>query len=311
MSLSEFRTLAMIDMTSAIKACSGLTLPQRRKLLRTAFRAGHFTGKIKSYDLGDLLIHTLRVNRAESRKLEFEYTYHDMLQGMEWLVMSSKSHTELLRDAPCVSYADESLFKRLSAMNAPIILSPMHMGAFPVAIAATLHQYFRDRKVLILRAKEDNETNKAAMSRLAETSAGLRVLNIYNKADYVDALRYARDGAVVISFIDLPGSYGSPETTTLFNAPAQIALGIEALARIIKGCVVPMAVSSSNTGDTVKIGTPFEVSDSGVTERQQIASRIARNIEQFVYDDPAQWHLWPRLDEFRPSIVTEETENAA
>ncbi len=301
----------MFDLQSVVKACSGLSLSQRRKLLRTAFRAGIMTGVLSYFDLAALLMFTLRCSKADAKKIEAEYTFQDLLQGMEWLVMSSKSHSDLLRDAPAVSFSDEPLMQRLSATNAPIILSPLHMGAFPIAIAATLHHYFRDRKVLILRAKEDNETNKAAMSRLTETSAGLRVLNIFNKADYVDALRYARDGAVVISFIDLPGSYGSPEKTTLFNLPANLALGVEALARITKGCVVPLAVNSSLTRDIVNIGTPFEVSDSGAIERKEIASRIARNIEQFVYDNPAQWHMWPRLHEFRPVIAPEEKENAA
>ncbi len=301
----------MPDIYSIAKACAALPFVKRRMLLRALFKTGTMTGWINNCDLAELLMFTLRIKKSEALKIDREYIFHDLLQGMEWLVMSARSRADILRDIQHVKFADEDLMKRLSSINAPVILSPLHMGAFPIAIAGTIQNYFRDRKVLLLRAREDNETNKAAISRLIETSAGLRILNIHKKDEYIDALRFARDGALIISFLDLPGSYGSPERTTLFNRPANLALGVESLSRIMKGCVVPLAVNSSLTGDIVNIGTPFEVSNSGAAERKAIASRISRNIENFVYANPAQWHMWPRLHEYRPLNMHEEQECAA
>ncbi|WFT77435.1 hypothetical protein QA634_19055 [Methylobacterium sp. CB376] len=136
------------------------------------------------------------------------------------------------------------------------------------------------------------------MRRISEIGTDMRFLNVRDKQDYIDAVRFARAGAVIVSFVDLPASYGGPVDTTLFGRPARLAMGLDALARLTEATVVPLAVRSRLDGDVVAPGRPFEVAESGPEAKARVTDLVRRHIEASVLAAPEQWFMWQRLGEF-------------
>lgn len=290
-------------MTSALAILTGLTrlpLPVRRRLLRLLWRVAlPFRGKV-GFGLEPALQRHLRIGAGPARRLALDHDYQDLLLVMEWQASILRSRRQLERDARHVRIMDPGLAERIAGNGDVVILAAMHMGVFSIGITALVYTYFRGRRLLVLRAREDLEENNAAMDRLREIAGEFRILNTRREEDFLDAMRFIRKGGVVISLIDLPESYGSPADTVLFGEPAVIAMGLDAMARMLKAVVLPMTVRSLSSRDEVVFGRPFEVSRTSPEDRRLLARSIGRQIEQFVTLAPAQWHMWTRIPEFFP-----------
>ena len=288
---------------TALACLSRLPLAVRRRLLWAGWSAWLlFNWRKAHFGTDDVVTRSLKLGRRDARRIGRAIHFQDQLQTLEWIASATVTPKRFGAEARHVRINDPALFERLAATGDPVILAPMHMGNISIGVAHLMKRYFNGRRVLVLRAKEDVDDLNRAMARLTAIASELRIVNTNDKSDFVDAMRFARQGAVIVCFADLPSSYGSPATVSLFGQEAQIALGLDTLARIVKGIVVPLAVHSAVGGDTVFNGRPFEVSGSSQAERERIAAGMARQMERFIYAAPSQWHFWPRMNEFRVSL---------
>ena len=290
----------MVDLERLIRSLSRQPLVRRRRILAAHWRVQRTLGMLDTYGVADIIRLTLQVSERVAHRIEAELVLNDRLQMLEWLAASSRTEAELADDDTHVRVADPTIFTRLAESGTPVVLAPLHMGIFSLGIMHIAHTYFRGRRILVLRAREDRETSAAAMKRLERVASEFRILNIRNTAEFMPAMRFAREGALIVCLVDLPASYGNPADVRLFNKPARIALGVDSIARMTGGMVVPMAVASSVTGDLVTNGRPFDVVSGAQTERWQVAERIAAEIQRFVHCNPSHWHMWARLGEFMP-----------
>jgi KDO2-lipid IV(A) lauroyltransferase len=275
-----------------------LPLPYRRRLLRLGWRLSLPFRRDVGFGLEPLLEQRLRVGRAGARQIAVEHDFHDYLQQLEWLASATRPIDALVAETRNVEVSDHHLAQRIADSGQTVILAPMHMGIFPLGVGHMLWRYFNGRRLLVLRAREDHAINNLAMERLKAVAGEIRILNTRDQAEFMDAMRYARQGAVVVSLIDLPRSYGVAAPVSLFGMPSAIALGLDSMARMLKAVVMPMAVHSHVDGDRVILGQPFEVAETNPAARAALADDLARQIEAFVRPAPEQWHMWTRLDEF-------------
>lgn len=275
-----------------------LPLPYRRRLLRLGWRLSLPFRRDVGFGLEPLLEQRLRVGRAGARQIAVEHDFHDYLQQLEWLASATRPLDALVAETRNVEVSDHHLAQRIADSGQTVILAPMHMGIFPLGVGHMLWRYFNGRRLLVLRAREDHAINNLAMDRLKAVAGEIRILNTRDQAEFMDAMRYARQGAVVVSLIDLPRSYGVAAPVSLFGMPSAIALGLDSMARMLKAVVMPMAVHSHVDGDRVILGQPFEVAETNPAARAALADDLARQIEAFVRPAPEQWHMWTRLDEF-------------
>jgi phosphatidylinositol dimannoside acyltransferase len=299
----------MSAFVSTVKLLAHLPLGIRRPALYALWRMGLTVRREVGYGLEPTIIRSLKMSERQARQIAVEYDFHDMLQGMEWYASTLKNERQVRADFRHTKVDDPDMLHRLASTGDPVILAPLHMGIFPLGILYVLMHFFPARRVLVLRARDDLPENTAAMARLSEVASELRILNTNNEAEFLDAMRFARKGAVVVCLFDLPPSYGSPAEMSLFGEPASMALGMDSMARMLKAVVMPMAVRSRFNGETILCGQPFEVETTFTSERLNLAAALARQIERFVNTAPAQWHMWTRLHEFRvlqPFIRDEE-----
>lgn len=283
-----------------LASLSGLPLRIRRRLLRMGWRLSLLVRRDVGFGLEPFLGKHLRLGALEARHIAREHDFHDMLQILEWFSSGRRSKSGLIADSNFLRLNGADLIERLADSGESVILAPMHMGVYPIGISYVIWKYFPGRRVLVLRAREDDEENNAAMDRLREIASEVRILNTRNETEFMEAMRFARKGAVVISMIDLPETYGSPVETVLFGQAARIAFGMDAMARMLKAVVLPMTVRSGVSGDEIDFGQPFEVWKNTEEDRQLLAVQFGRQIEGFVALDPCQWHMWTRIVEFFP-----------
>jgi len=287
---------------------AALPLPYRRRLLRLGWKLSLPFRRDVGFGLEPILEQRLRVGREGARQIAVEHDFHDYLQQLEWLASATRSVDALVAETHYTRVSDHNLAQRIADSGQPVILAPMHMGIFPLGVSYMLWRYFNGRRLLVLRAREDHAINNLAMDRLKAVASEIRILNTRNTAEFMDAMRYARQGAVVVSLIDLPRGYGVAAPVSLFGMPSAIALGLDSMARMLKAVVMPMAVHSHLNGDEIILGQPFEVADTSPAARDDLARDLARQIEAFIRPQPAQWHMWTRIYEFDldPAEGTEE-----
>lgn len=269
-------------------------------MLRTVWWATLPFRKDVGFDLEPVVEKHLRIGADQARRFALEHDFQDNLLIMEWFASAHRTLAQMVDDVEGATVSDPALVERLAASGDVVILAPMHMGVFPIGISYVVWKYFSGRRLLVLRARDDLEENNAAMDRLREIAGEFRILNTHKEEEFVDAMRYARKGAVVVSLLDLPKTYGSPAETRLFGERASIALGLDAMARMLKGVVLPMTVRSHLSHDEIILGRPFEVSKTENDNRADLALAVGRQIEDFVLLAPAQWHMWTRVLEFFP-----------
>lgn len=288
----------MIEISRSDAFVAGLPLRIRRGLLRASWRARRLSRTPPGFGLAPVFESLLRVPRAEAARLDGEAVYADRLQELEWLALLNRPHRDIAADLRRLRVAGRALFERAATGGKPVILAPIHMGCFVLPLAGLIHNTFRGRRMLILRAREDHPLETRVMERINEAGVEMRFLNVRDKQDYIDAIRFARTGSVIVSFLDLPASYGVAADTTLFGRPVRLGLGIDGLARLTEGTVIPLSVTSGVAGDELHASEPFEVADNAPETRRGVVDRVRRHIEASVLRAPEQWAMWPRLDEF-------------
>ncbi|MGX7705884.1 LpxL/LpxP family acyltransferase [Methylobacterium sp. Gmos1] len=283
---------------------ASLPLVWRRRALR-ALVAGR---RVLSGDKGDGFSATfesvLRLPRREALRRSRQAAHHDIASEIEWCALHRRPIAAIRRDIERVRVADPEVMERVAATGRPVILAPLHMGAYVLGLAALMLRHFPGRPMLVLRQRDDMAMETEVIERLRETGADMRFLTVGNRADFLSAVRYAQKGAVIVTFCDLDASYGAPAEMPMFGLPFRFAFGTDTLARLTGATVVPLATTMDDHGDTITLGRPFEVRGTASEERAHVAGIMRRHIQAAIAARPEQWHLWPMLADYLPSSVT-------
>ena len=259
----------MTDMTALLTSVietrrfSRLPVGLRRRAIRCLWHAQCLTGGSPDFGLGALFEDVLRVSGRAARQLQREVAFHDLMAASGWRALDRFGRGGFERDLASIAIPEAGTLARLAEAPRPIILAPLHMGAFALPLARMMRDHFGDRRLLILRAGAARGPETGAMQRIGELGIDWRTLDITDKQAYPDAVRFASGRAVIVSFCDLPGRFGSPQPVTLFGRRCALAAGLAALVRLTNAVAVPIAVHSTLGGDQVTLGPTFESHGGG------------------------------------------------
>jgi KDO2-lipid IV(A) lauroyltransferase len=275
-------------------------LRTRRLLLHLAFMANELGHGHKRLGLSMLFQSLLGAGLKEADRLERELLFQDKLHELELLALKLGTPAGLQADFKSVGVRDENLFQGLSRAQRPIVLAPLHMGVYPLALGGVLNRYFSQRNVVVLRARDDVAGQTTAIRRIVEFCPRLDIVNVNSPKDMRLLVGAHRANAVIICFIDLPRSYGAATEVPFYRAHIQVALGAVRIAQMMNGFIVPMGVLSGTWGDEV---VTFSALELGFKDEQEVAravDAVGRTIEKLISLDPVQWHMWPRIPEYFP-----------
>ncbi len=298
----------------AYRAVAALPLEPRRRLTRALYALWALPARLRAdprqSGYGELYRKVLRVSRHEAGRLDHETGLHDLAAEIEWLSLSRRSIPAVRRDMGRIRIEGEDLIERVAASGRPVILAPLHMGAYVIGLGHTMLRHFAGRRLLILRQREDQAMETGVMERMREVGMDLRFLQVERRSDFLSAVRFARQGAVIVLFCDLPPAYGSPAPMPMFGLDTHFAFGIDAFARLTDAMVVPWSSVMNPDGDVIRIGRPFEAQGDTPEDRARMAGLIRDHIRDALRARPEQWHLWSTLDEYLPGARTMPPETA-
>ncbi|KQT59919.1 hypothetical protein ASG52_19500 [Methylobacterium sp. Leaf456] len=281
-----------------------LPLPLRRRAVLLVHHWTDAVERLRGRDTGTghaaLFMRILRMPRAEALRLERAAALHDRMTETEWAALLLRDIRASQRDLRHIRVEEPETLTRLAETGRPVILAPLHMGAYVAGLAHTMLSYFPGRPMLVLRQRDDMPMETAVIERIREVGVEMRFLQVGNRKDFLSAVRFARKGAVIVVFCDLDPSYGAPAAMPIFGMPTRFAFGTDTLARLTDAVVVPWVTEMEPGGDTVRIGTPFEVYADTAEERARAAGLMRRHIEDALRRRPEQWHLWPMLSDYLP-----------
>lgn len=283
---------------------AGLPLRTRRRILRARFTlAGALRGFEKTGHAG-LFQRVLRQSSREARRLEREVNLHNLQTEAEWAALLVRSVPALKRDARHIAVTDPAALERAAATGRPVILTPLHMGAYVLALACLMVRFFPGRPLLVLRQRDDMPLETAVMERIREVGVTMRFHQVTDRMGFLEAVRFARNGAVIVNFCDLDPAYGAAAPMPVLGLETRFAFGTDTLARLTNGLVVPLACTMEPEGDLVRVGPTFEVHTSAPEERARVAGLVRAHIEASLRARPEQWHLWSALRDYLPVTDT-------
>ncbi|KTS17738.1 hypothetical protein NS228_06920 [Methylobacterium indicum] len=287
---------------------AGLPLVWRRRVLKSVLAARGLVARLRGRNdeagFAATFESVLRLPRREALRLSRQAARHDVAAEIEWCALHRRPIAAIRRDIARVTVSDPAVMERVAATNRPVILAPLHMGAYVVGLAALMLRHFPGRPMLVLRQRDDMAMETEVIERLREVDVDVRFLNVGNRSDFLSAIRFAQKGAVIVVFCDLDPSYGAPAEMPMFGRPFRFAFGSDTLARLTGATVVPLATTMDDDGDTVTFGRPFEVRGQGPEERATVADIMRRHLQAAIAARPEQWHLWPMLADYLPSSET-------
>ncbi len=273
-------------------------LRPRRLVVWSLWQARRFGRRPDPFGIASAIAHVLDLPLAAARRIGDRYAFADLLHRMEWLALEHRSIDGLKRDARAVRFDNLAALAAVAAGDRPLLLMPLHTGAGGLALAALIHFHLPGRRVLVLRSDAEGEEVRALLARFAGQGHEIRDLSINDKVGFVEALRWARRRSVIVTFADLPPSYGTPAEIGLFRDRLHLAVGHDGLARALDADVVPVRLRSGLGGDRLTIGTPFHIAESGAEGRRRMVVAIARHLRQALLAAPDQWHMWPRIADY-------------
>src|ERR1700742_2503173 len=183
----------MISACEISEDISRLPLRLRRRVLRLWWSAARGTGRLPDFGLDDLLKYVLHLSNAQARRVGQEIVHQDLMAGVEWSATLRRSARGFAGDLATVSLPDRDIIEQASRAGKAVIFAPIHMGCFLLPFARIMLDHFRDRRMLILRAKEDNPQQTLAMQRLLDLGIEMRFLNVNEKQKYLEAIKFAKD----------------------------------------------------------------------------------------------------------------------
>ncbi len=290
---------------------ANLPLAWRRRALRILVTGRRLLGRTDGTSFAATFESVLRLPRREALRLSREAVLHDVASEIEWCALHTRPIAAIQRDVARVQVTDPAVMERVAAIGRPVILAPLHMGAYVLGLAALMVRYFPGRPMLVLRQRDDMAMETEVIERLREVDVDVRFLTVSERAGFLSAVRFGQKGAVIVVFCDLDPSYGAPAEMPMFGLPFRFAFGTDTLARLTGATVVPIATTMDDHGDTVGLGQPFEVRGSAPEERAHVAGIMRRHIQAAISGRPEQWHLWPMLAEYLPSSATVQDNSPA
>ena len=271
----------------------------RRYILRTLFSILKAFGRFKvSYAEVVQIAQALRVPAWKAHAIAVEAIFQDILFSMEWAALASRSFDQLSEDAKYVSVEDASQFEWYSRSKS-IILATLHSGCYHIAIAYLIKTYFHDRKIIIIKNFSLTGQELETIERFKFLGFDVKVYTNEAKNEFFDMLRFLRSGAVLFILSDLPKSYGKSSKVEFLDSYACISDGIIDLSNICKAPILFFRVKSSASGDIIASDFCIDMSNAiQIKDRHLMSERISSFITKEIQNNPHQWQMWSRLDEY-------------
>ena len=226
----------------------------------------------------------VRAMRSEVRELELTLT--GLAQAAHARVVDLENAAEL--DA------------YVAGRGCGVVVACMHYGGYLHGVIAVLSTLQRD--VLILRRKAAGPFEASVMQNAATVDARVEFLSTNSRMAYRKVLQWLADGGVVLTFFDLPRTWGRCREVRVLGQPMCWVSGPVEAAYHGRAALAPCRFPRLPSGRMTRcdVGEILDFSD-GHMERDTAVALASQRLADFgsaaITADPPQWHNWPLVPE--------------
>lgn len=174
------------------------------------------------------------------------------------------------------------------------VFATIHMGDYMYAIGKILQRLDR-RRVLIVQHKDENEIEIAALRKIPDLGHELDVVRTTETSAAADIRQNLMQGAVIVTFFDLPKRFGNAEPVRFFGRDVWWVRGPAEYAALAESLLVPFVSHEDNHDHIVALHPVIRATKD--MEIGGLMSHLSGIAEQHIRSHPGQWLHWNLLPE--------------
>jgi lauroyl/myristoyl acyltransferase len=192
-----------------------------------------------------------------------------------------------------------SAYQALADTRRPLVLLTIHQGDYLAGLLSVLAHIPIERNIHIIKYAEWSKKEERAYQHFRRFGHEL-VVHRLSERPAKRIVRALKRQAVLLTFVDVPRSFGATTPVQMFGLPFQLTSGPLLLARLAGARILPLfsAYSDSNQ-PLVESGELLRTADfANPTKRApltQLAQQLADQLEANLRRHGTQWEMWPVL----------------
>lgn len=248
-----------------------------------------YTAPIISWVLGEPEREALRIAILAFRS--------SVMSRENWARTAEEPHEVANAKAQAMTNEEtKSLLPFFKGKKNGILLTTIHMGDYLHAILA-IATVLVDRKIFIVRKKNEDEVEKAVFEKLSLLGVQFEVIRTQDNSAGLKILRNLRRGAIVVMLFDLPVSFGETANVNIFNKSFAWVKGPAFYASLSEAYLIPfVAYRDAQLRPKFDlhpvIYSPRRSKAAEVVDIELICEKLAHMAELYVKEYPEQWLNW-------------------
>jgi len=234
--------------------------------------------------------------------------YRAMGQTNDW------RSAQLEMDAPC--------YRALADLRRPLVVLTVHQGDYLAGLLSTLQLVPTQRGIHIIKLAESSKKEDEAYTHFRRFGHDL-VVHRLSERPAKAIVRALKRQAILLTFVDVPRSFGTTADVNMFGLPFQLTVGPIAMARLAGANLLPLFSYYNEAQQPVVranslIPAYAAPGESKPPRVELLAQKLANSIELNLRTRSDQWEMWPvladlldtqRLDAQESAITTDERAN--
>ncbi len=190
----------------------------------------------------------------------------------------------------------------LYELNRPVVIVSIHMGDFFKGFLKLATLAPSTAEVGIIKWMNISKKETAAYSKFRELGANLKLFRLRDKPG-LDAIRFLRRKNVLLTLCDIKSDLVKTTPVSFFDKTAHFPCGPAELAIAGQAIIMPVYTSESDGKSQLIVCEPIDtlkVIDEQASlsiNGEKVTQLIVSYIENWIKNNPEQWHFWAILEE--------------
>ena len=194
---------------------------------------------------------------------------------------------------------DATCYRSLADSRRPLVVLTLHQGDYLAGLLSTLQLVPTQRDIHIIKLAESSKKEDEAYTHFRRFGHKL-VVHRLSERPAKSIVRALKRQAILLTFVDVPRSFGTTINVTMFGLPFQLTAGPIAMARLAGANLLPLFSYYNEEQQCVVRASPLI--PAYATQRsakppsiQALAQQLAYAIESNLRLHSDQWEMWPVL----------------
>lgn len=196
---------------------------------------------------------------------------------------------------------DAQCYRALADTRRPLVVLTIHQGDYLAGLLSTLQLVPTQRNVHVIKLAEASRKEDAAYAHFRRFGHELIVHRLSERPAKA-IVRALKRQAILLTFVDVPRSFGTTTGVEMFGLPFQLTVGPIAMARLAGADLLPLFSSYNAAQQPIVRASPLipAYAIQGQARPPSVAllaQQLANAIEINLRHCGEQWEMWPVLQD--------------